>query len=82
MMTYSISSGGAMLHYYGAIDGRAWYGWGTSGGVRMSDTTPRLVEFFMREEAQNWIEGHRVFCGSAVVVEVINSPGTAIHSSD
>ena len=71
MKTYIIERDGVALHYAGAIDGKAVYGWGGQCMRITPGPGPVVVEFTTREEAQDWIDRRAVFCGGAVVAEKI-----------
>ena len=70
-MTYKLTMKGSDLHHYG----NGVYGWG-----KFSTTTGKpgeLVQFYLRTEAENWVENRKVFCAGAHIrpVEVCEKGG-------
>lgn len=60
--SYKIELDGLALHHYG----KGVYGWG-----KVSSTDGKLgtlVEWFLRSEAEEWMQSRRVFCDGARVV--------------
>jgi hypothetical protein len=61
-MTYKITMSGSDLHHYG----NGAYGWGKFSTI--TGHPGALVLFFLRSEAEDWIEHRAVFCSGARVV--------------
>ena len=72
MKTYCIALEGVPLCYYG----QGVYGWGTRPSIDRGQLG-RVVEFTMRQEAQDWLERSGQFGRGAVVQERGKQPLTA-----
>jgi hypothetical protein len=68
MKTYIITMDGLPLHYYGG----GVYGWGERPSLPVVTSLPQviqLVEFTMRDEAEDWLRRREQFGRGAVVQE-------------
>lgn len=61
-MSYRIELNGVALHHYG----NGVYGWGPVSST--DGKVGALVEWFLRTEAEDWMQARRVFCTGARVV--------------